>query len=389
MKIAMIGQKGIPAKWGGVERHVEALSTRLAAMEHDVIVYTRGWYSPRSPKKLNGVRCVKLPSVRTKHLDTITHSFLATLHALRAKADVIHYHGVGPALLSWIPRIFAPKVKVVATFHCIDRNHQKWGFMARLTLRLGEAAACVFAHETIAVSRTLQHYCKELYGKNARYIPNGVAVAEPRTKSKRTLETFSLTPGRYILMVSRLIRHKGAHELIEAFLKIKSARTKNKFKLVIVGDSSFTDTYARRVRELAGKHQDIVLTGALSGERLAHLFSGAYCLVHPSTSEGMPLAVLEAMAYGKAALVSDIPEHHEVIRDDGFTFRTHDVADLARKLSYLLSHEELAKKVGRRARKRALLRHNWDAIALQTAELYNSLTASGKKLSVTPALSGT
>src|SRR5512135_3607806 len=144
MKGAMIGQKGIPTRFGGIERHVEALAVRLGRKGHDVLVYTRAWYAAPKRRFSQGVRTIATPTIRTKNLDAIVHTFTSTVHAIREGVDVIHYHGVGPSLLAWIPRVFAPRIKVVATFHCIDRNHQKWGLLARTMLGIGERAACLF-----------------------------------------------------------------------------------------------------------------------------------------------------------------------------------------------------------------------------------------------------
>ena len=162
---AMIGQKGIPAIYGGIERHVEELATELAKNGHDILVYARKWYSPKNITKINGIKIIYTPSLRTKHLDAITHTLTSTIHALFQKPDIIHYHGVGPSLLSFIPRIFLPSAKVITTSHCLDRYHQKWNWLARLMLRLGEWTAIKFAHQTIVVSKTLQSYYLNEYKK--------------------------------------------------------------------------------------------------------------------------------------------------------------------------------------------------------------------------------
>ncbi len=190
MKIAMIGQKGIPTRFGGIERHVEELAIRLGTLGHEVRVYTRAWYAAPKKRFSRGVSTVVTPTVNTKHLDAIVHTFTATIHAIGAGVDVIHYHGVGPSLLSFIPRIFAPRIRVVSTFHCIDRKHQKWNVFARLALGLGERAACVFPHATIAVSKTLQAYCDNSFNTDTIYVPNGIskpaksASLRPRSVTK-------------------------------------------------------------------------------------------------------------------------------------------------------------------------------------------------------------
>jgi len=372
MRIAMIGQKGIPTRFGGIERHVEALATRLGARGHAVTVYTRSWYAVSNPNFAPGVRTVATFTLQTKHLDAIIHTFTSTLHAMRWGADIIHYHGVGPSLLSWIPRIFAPRIRVVSTFHCVDRNHQKWGWFARLSLGLGERAACGFPHKTIAVSKTLQAYCMHRFGTDVRYVPNGVDTA-PRRIGTDKLAQFGLIKDGYIVMVARLVRHKGAHHLVDAYRDLKLRNLHRGKKLVIVGGSAFTDGYVDLLHHMAGGDSDIVFTGYLKGQLLEQVFNGAYAVVHPSESEGLPIAVLEAMRYGKTVLASDIPENMEVVREHGMSFRNRSIADLARKLSLLLEHPAAAKVMGSRAKKFVLAHYAWDDVAAETERLYAEL----------------
>jgi glycosyltransferase involved in cell wall biosynthesis len=378
MRIAMVGQKGIPAIYGGIERHVEELSIRLVECGFDVFVYCRPWYSTKLKVKseklkiFNDVKLIYLPSLKTKHLDAISHTLLATLHALFRDYDIIHYHGVGPALLSWLPRIFRPNVKIITTFHCIDRKHQKWGLFAKLMLRAGEWAACRFAHKTITVSKTLQQYCSEAYDKETVYIPNGVAITKPKTKDQKSkiLEEYGLTANKYLLMVARLVRHKGAHYLIAAFKNLKEQDEKFKnLKLVIAGDSSFTDDYVKSLKGMASGSQEIVFVGFQSGKPLRNLFLNSLAVVHPSESEGLPIAVLEAMSYGKVVLASDIPENMELVKDYGLSFQNKNIDDLTQKLKVLINADDL-EKIGKRARAFVAENYNWDSIAMQIKRLY-------------------
>ncbi|MDD5043047.1 MAG: glycosyltransferase family 4 protein [Patescibacteria group bacterium] len=366
----MIGQKGIPAIYGGIEKHVEELSVRLAGFGVEVSVYCRPWYSNNgeSLKVFKGVNLVYLPSLKTKHLDAISHTFLATLHALYKKADIIHYHGVGPSLLAWLPRILSPRTKVITTFHCIDRKHQKWGWFAKLSLRLGEWAACRFAHKTIAVSKVLKQYCNEVYDCETIYIPNGVNVEPAREFGDNLIKQFGLERGNYIAMVSRLVKHKGAHYLIEAFRGLKT-----NLKLVIVGGSAFTDKYVGELKDLAGDNSDIIFTGFQSGETLKQLFSNALFIVHPSESEGLPISVLEAMSFGKVALTSDIPENLEAVENYGYTFSNKSVLDLREKIKILISNKKDLESLGAKARDFVGANYNWDKIARQVCDNYFSL----------------
>ncbi len=366
MKIAFIGQKGIPARLGGVERHVEELATRLALLGEQVYVYTRPHYSG-ARKTYRGVRLIPLGSLHTKHLDTASHVLFATIHALLWGPDVIHYHGVGPALFSWIPRVFRPSIKVVVTFHSIDRTHAKWGLVARLTLRLGEFAACKFPHETIVVSRTLQHYAQNVYSTDAKYIPNGVAIHAHA--SPKYLKNFGLTPGKYILFVARLVPHKGAHMLMRAFAAL-TPRGRRGFELAIVGGGSFTDRYVQSLEQLAETDRGITMTGPLHGKMLAALYEHAGFMVHPSSSEGLSLSILEGMAAGKAVLVSDLPENIEAIDEAGETFRNGSVADLKRQIAAVIANPARRAELGELARAHVLRHYLWDDIAEATRTIY-------------------
>ncbi|MFH2018393.1 MAG: glycosyltransferase family 4 protein, partial [bacterium] len=333
MRIAMIGQKGVPTLYGGIERHVEDLSRELVKQGHEVLAYARSWYTPETIKEFAGIKIIHTRGIRSKHLDAISHTITATVHAIKQKVDVIHYHGVGPALLSWIPRVFAPEIKIITTFHCIDRYHQKWGTLAKLALSAGEWAACNFADETIAVSRTIQNYCFNEFQKTTTYIPNGVTSAEYPTGAD-SIRYWKLEPNKYLVMVARLVKHKGAHYLVDAW---KLAKKQNPdlmkdYKLAIVGDSVFTDDYVTGLKKMAENDDSIVFTGWKHNQALTELFANAKMMVHPSENEGMSLSVLRAMSMGKPVLASDIPEQQELINDKKFLFANANIHSLANKI---------------------------------------------------------
>ena len=388
MKIAFIGQKGIPAKGGGVERHVEELATRLAKLDNEVYVYSRKHYTGYNESKYQGVNLIYLPALKTKNLEAITHSFLATLDALRRGFDVIHYHGVGPSTLAWLPRLLKRKTKIMTTFHCRDQFHQKWSLLAKLYLRFGEWATAKFPHQTITVSNSIKKVCVEQYNSpTAERIPNGVMIKE--YSGSETLNKFGLKPGKYIMTCARLVRHKGIHYLIEAFDKLKAANPESLkgLKLAIVGDSVYTDQYVKELKDMAEKNDDIVFTGFQSGKTLAQLFQNAYLYAHPSEAEGLPITVLEAMKYGKAVLVSDIPENVEAFAGYGYMFASGNVEDLQYKLELLLANAELVKEVGQKAKKYVSVNYNWEDIVKKTLELYQEVPAAqAKSLSLAESL---
>ena len=372
MHIAMIGQKGLPAQFGGVETHVQELATRLVRLGHSVTVYGRSWYTPRGTTRMNGIAVIRVPSLRTKWFDTITATFASVMHAVViGRPDIYHFHGVGPALLSWIPRIFAPRATVVTTFHSIDRLHEKWGRFARFMLALGERAAVKFADETIVVSKTLARYVEQQFGKRVAYLPNGITPVRTSV-DPLLLSPFGLEPYGYVAMVSRLVPHKGAHTLIAAWQRARAIdpdRMKD-LKLAIIGGSAFTDDYVRKLQRMVMHDDSIVMTGYQRGESLDALFAGARFMVHPSTQEGLPIAVLEEMSYGKAVIAADIPETMEVAAEYGVPFPAGDIEALAEAILDLALDPMQAAAIGHAARTFVEDEYHWDDIAHNTVDVY-------------------
>ena len=385
MKIAMIGQKGIPSQFGGVETHVAELSTRLVRAGHEVTAYGRSWYCDRGTTRYNGIEVKILPSLHTKHLDAISHTFLATLHAcLFLRPDVIHFHGVGPSLLAWLPKFLQPSAVVITTFHCLDREHEKWNGLAKFCLKLGERASLRFGDTTIVTSKVLRDYVHQVYGDQAEYIPNGITPRRVTTDSA-VLESFGLRSHHYVAMVARLVRHKGAHTLIQAWQLARTTQPQlfKDLKLAIVGGSAFTDGYVKELKQLALNDSSIVFTGFQRGETLSTLFSGSRFMVHPSVAEGLPIAVLEAMSYGKAVLAADIPENMEVVGEHGVSFKAGDVTDLSAKLIELAVDPMMAASIGHAARELVETQYHWDDIGRATLEVYDKhLTVSDGVLAI-------
>jgi glycosyltransferase involved in cell wall biosynthesis len=375
MRIAIIGQKGIPAKSGGVEKHVEDLAVHLVALGHEVLVYARPNYTDKKLKEYKGVKIISLPSISTKNLDAITHTFRACLDVAKREVDVIHFHSIGPSSLIWLVKLLKPKTPVIATVHCPDYRHQKWGIFAKAYLKFGELVACTLADKTIAVSKILRDYAVKNYNSKAEYIPNGVSIVNKKI-GENTLKYFNLKKDGYILAVSRLVKHKGLQYLIEAFKNIKTDK-----KLVIVGASAHTDKFVRELKDLARGDKRIIFTGERTGAILDELFANCYLFVQPSESEGLSIALLEAMAHGKTALVSDIAENKEAIGYAGFTFKDKNAADLLGKLNCLLRNSEIVKETGERALSRVNKEYNWNEIVDKVINVYSEVVLQKKRAS--------
>jgi len=365
MKIFFIGQKGIPSVSGGVEKHVEDLSTRLVKAGHEVYAYTRFNYSGQDLKEYKGVKLISLPNINSKHLSAISQTFMACLNLIfKQKPDVIHFHSIGPSSLIWLIKLFKPKTPVIATFHTKCYYHKKWGSFARWFLRLSEKACCLFSDELITVSKSLKEYTDKKYKRLSYYIPNGVNANG--NYEAEIIKKWGLEKDNYIVSVSRLVRHKGIQYLIKAYKNIETNK-----KLVIVGDSAHTDNYVKELKELAKGNPNIIFTGNQSGKALSELFSNAYLFVQPSESEGLSIALLEAMSFGKAVLVSDILENKEATGGIGFSFKNKEIKDLEKKLKYLIENFRLVNEKANESRERVKKHYNWENIVREILVIYN------------------
>ncbi|KKR22095.1 MAG: Glycosyltransferase [Candidatus Moranbacteria bacterium GW2011_GWA2_39_41] len=378
MKIAFIGQKGIPMRSGGVENRVEELSVRLAK-KHEVFVYVRNNYTDKNLHEYKGVKLIHLPSISTKNLDAISHTFLATMHALFQNYDIINYQAPGPSTLAWIIRLFKRKTAVVGTFNSIDCMHKKWGWFARKYLQFGEYAVSKFPNKTIAVTPIIKEYMKEKFAAEGTVVLNGAGVEY--TEADNLLAEWGLQKKKYFIYVGRLVRHKGVHYLIEAFQKlIVEKKIPADMKLAIVGDSAYTDEYVASLKAMSAGWDNIIFTGTQFGEKLKQLFSHAYLFVQPSEAEGLSMALLDAMGCGLAPLVSDIKENLDPTADCGFAFKNMDVIDLADKMQYLVENPQMVEARALLAKKNMNEKYNWDKSAEETEAVYQE--AINSKLNI-------
>jgi len=361
LRIAMVGQKGIPATYGGIEKHVEEIAGRLVQRGHDVSVFCRLYYTPAAAS-FRGVHLLRRPSLHTKHLDTATHVAWSTAESMLRRYDIVHFHALGPSLFAALPRFAGSKT--VVTVHGLDWQREKWGKVASWFLRRCEGPSVRFPNRTIVVSKTLREYFQKQFGRETVFIPNGTNLPAPRPARK--ILNLGLEPGKYILFVGRLVPEKGVHFLCEAFQQVRTD-----MKLALVGGLAFTEDYVKLLR---GYESDrIRLLDYVFGESLEELWSNAYLVVQPSTMEGLSIALLEALSYGRCVLLSDIPENVEVAENCAVSFRSRDVADLRDKLQMLVDQPERVRSYEALARQHMHDHYSWDTVVENTEAVYRDL----------------
>lgn len=369
MKIAIIGHKRIPSNEGGIEKGVEQHAVRMAKLGHNVTVYNRGGhnifskkYDSERLKEYKGVKIITIPTVRGK-LCVPLYSFLATIHSIFSRYDVLSYRASGSCVMIPLAKLFG--LKCVASLHGIDSQREKWGKLAKKYLELGERTAALKADICLVLSKNMKKYIKDKYNTEAVLFANGITSPnklEPNIIKKH----FGLEKNQYILSLGRIVPEKGLHYLIKAFRKCKTNK-----KLVIAGGSEANSKYYEKLIDLANGDKRIQFIGFVKGDIISELYSNSYLFVLPSNLEGMANSLLEAMSYGNCCLVSDIPENTEVVEKYALNFKKGNIEDLRSKLQYLIDNPLKVQSYKNTASKYILDKYNWDRVVKQMLEIYS------------------
>ena len=369
MRIAMLGHKRIPSREGGVEIVVEELATRMVAAGHEVTCLNRAGghvsgkeYGTAELCEYKGVRIKTVATLDKRGLAAMTASVTGALVAAFSRCDVVHFHAEGPCAMLWLPKLFGKRC--IATVHGLDHQRAKWGRIARTYIMLGEKCAVRYADEIIVLSKGVQQYFMDTYGRETVFIPNGVTKPEIR-EAEAITERFGLSKDGYILFLGRLVPEKGIAYLIDAFQRVNTEK-----KLVIAGGSSDTAAFAQELKQRAAGDNRILFTGFVQGRVLEELYSNAYVYVLPSDLEGMPLSLLEAMSYGNCCLTSDIEECAAVMEEYGVTFPQGDVPALAQILQRLCDEPHTVEAYKQNAADYITGKYSWDDVTEKTLELY-------------------
>ncbi|MGH8138274.1 MAG: glycosyltransferase family 4 protein [Steroidobacteraceae bacterium] len=362
MKVMVLGVRGIPNVQGGVETHAEQLYQRLAERGCEIEVLVRTPFVPKEQRNFGAIRLRRIWSPRSTGLEALVHSVLGVMYAGIARPDLLHIHAIGPALVTPIARLLG--LRVVVTHHGPDYDRDKWGRFARWTLRTGERLGMRYAHARIAISRVIADLIRSRFGCESELIPNGAVPAALQSRTDE-IERHGLVRGRYFLQVSRIVPEKRQLDLIEAFAAARPAG----WKLALVGGAA-ADDYSRRVTAAAAAAGVcVVLTGFRSGTALQQLYCHAGVFVLPSSHEGLPIAILEALSYGLPVVASNIPANLEIGLPESNYFPVADVAALAGRLAAFAATPE--QPAAREARRRWVAdTYDWGRVADQTHALY-------------------
>jgi len=368
LRVAFIGGRGVGGAYSGIETYYEEVGSRLAQRGHEVTAYCRSYFTPEVGS-YRGIRVRRLPSLRSKHLETMTHSLLSTADSIRHRFDIIQYHAIGSAPLALLPRLWGRTTLV--SVRGLDWQRAKWGKGARAFLRLGEWASARCPTATVVVSGALhRHYAKN-YGRAPHFIPNAPPPAVPAPA--RLIRDYGLAKDGFLLFAGRLSPEKGVHTLLEALRPLDSHGK----KLVLAGGSSYSDGYIDVLRQAAGEH--VLFIGSVGRETMGELYSNCYAYILPSAMEGLSVGLLEALSYGACIVTTDIPENLEVAEECAVPFRSRDVEDLRAKLETLLRDPALVRSYEAKAKAHIRQHYSWDRVAKNTEAVYLELLGSGRR----------
>jgi glycosyltransferase involved in cell wall biosynthesis len=346
MRIAIVGTRGIPARYGGFETFAEELAWRLVARGHHVTVYCRQRHQSASYR---GVDLVTLPTLRHKYLDTVVHTFLSTVHLIFRRADAAIYCNAANAIFTWMPR--AAGIPVALNVDGLERNRKKWSALGRAWYRVGERLSTCCPNEVVTDAREIERYYREQHGRASTMIPYGADATKSETRT--VLDQLQLEPGRYFLYVSRMEPENNGLLVREAFEKVETS-----LKLALIGDAPYAADYIRRVRDT--KDPRIVMPGAIYGTGYRELGSHCFAYIHATEVGGTHPALIENMALGALTLYLDTPENAEVAGGAGIPFTHENLAGRLREVA-AMPEEELA-RWRELARARATERYSWETV---------------------------
>ena len=367
LNLTFIGMKGLPPDRpgaGGGERETDAKTRRLAALGHTVTVYCRWNYYRNPPKNYEGVNLISLPALDPPGFQMLSHTFLATLHALlKGKTDVISYHGMGNAL--YLPMVKIAGKRAVVYMDGIDWERPKWGKNARRLLKLAAAAAFRWADAVYVDNKTSQKQFSEIFGKEPLVITLAADIWD--RPGDDLLSELNVEPENYILFVGMLRPDKGVHLLIEAYNKLETD-----VPLIIVGDNPDNPIYVNKLKEKANKQ--VRFLGYQYGEAAKQLFANALIYVQPSVMEGNSPALMSAMSCGRCVVVNGIDQNRETIGDAGIAFEAGNSEDLFLKLNNLLQDRVQIRQLGEKALQRIRDVYSWKRVIDQLNELYYEIS---------------
>lgn len=359
MKIAIVGTRGIPNRYGGFEQFAENVSSRLADRDHCVTVYCRKPFTTPNDEYDRRVRRVILPTVHQKHLDTWSSGLLSSLHVAFTDNDVVLFCNVANSPFAWLPRVTG--TPVVLNVDGLDRRRGKWNALGQAVLHMCEWMSTFTPTRVVTDAESIRRYYLDRYRKESTVIGYG----SDGPAGNLHVDQYGLQTGRYVLYVSRLEPENNPELVLEEWSKVRSD-----WPLVMVGDNRYDGRYLDRLKSLADGR--VIFTGAIYGDNYWALQRNASIFLFACEVGGVHPALIEAMASQNAVLYLGSPENNETAGDAAIRF-SKSPHDLAGKLQPLLDDPTLRKHWADLAVARAQRFYQWDDVAIKYENLFEEL----------------
>ncbi len=370
MRVAILGTRGIPARYGGFETFAEELSARLAARGHDVTVYTRSYAAAPGVASHRGARIRALPALRVKALETLSHTFLSCLDVSRRRFDVVLLCNAANAPL--LPLLHARRLRVALNVDGLERKRRKWGRLGRSYYRACERLSARWADEVVTDAAMIQRYYRRAWRRSSVMIPYGGDLPLPEGNS--ALRRLGLAPGAYLLYVSRFEPENNPDRVVAAYRAVGGD-----VPLVLVGGAPYAHGLIRRVRRLAFEDPRVVLAGPVYGEEYRQLLFHARAYVHATEVGGTHPALVEAMGAGRVIFFLDNMPNREVAGGVGVPFTFADGGGLTAALAGFLAAPERFAGLGAAARDRVAERYRWDDVAAAYERVLEGLCSANRR----------
>ena len=362
MKVAILGTRGVPAAYGGFETFAEELGRRLVDRGHSVTVYGRPGFVDPNLGRWRGMELVVLPTIRRKHLETVSHTLVSALHAGHQGFDVALLCNAANA--PWIRILQQAGVPVALNVDGLERKRRKWGRAGRNYYRLCERLAADLPDALITDAEVIQRYYRRIYRAQSHMIAYGGDLEPPQGADQ--LQQLGVTDNTYLLYVSRFEPENNPDAVAAAYRAVSGNR-----RLVMVGGAPYAAGLTRRVGELADDR--VALPGPIYGDGYRQLLFGCRLYIHATEVGGTHPALVEAMGAGRPVLFYDTPENREVVGDAGLAFTFSGERTLERMVEQIIDDDERLAELGARARQRVDERYRWDAVADAYEQLLEGL----------------
>ncbi len=353
MKIAMLGIRGVPARYGGLETCAEEVGARLAAHGHEVYCYCRKGSPDDELAEYRGIKRITLPTLRQKFTDTYAHSLFACIHVCLLRPDVVLAFNPAISTLCIIPKIFG--LRVCLNPNGYDWRRPKWGAFARRFIYASAYFASFVCDKLIIDAKSVSDYYAQDFECDPVHIPNGANI-DPESKHPELLEKYGLKKDGYFLFLSRHVPDNSCELVIKAFENLKTD------KLLVMGGGNAEDSeYAASLRNTTDPR--IIFPGAIyEPDDVKELHHGAYAVIHGNQPGGTSLGLLKALGYACCVLTLNTVDNAYVVQDAAITYRL-SAEDLTGKLKYLLDHPERVDELRQLALARCADAYSWDVLA--------------------------